>query len=248
MKPLGLGHPVVHRISPKVYAITDLYHTAGEGFGVNAGIVFTAQSIVFIDSGMTIASGEFLWQTSYEQMRGQAELYLVLTHHHSDHVFGMPVLKDKGAKVIAHEAVREFLDDDKGRYKRFIMERYGLDSPRGEEILGDVELSSPDQCITEDTVLNIDRQEIHLLVTPGHVPSELSVYHPASRTLFAGDTIYQGTAPNTRFGGAAEWRTWIAHLERLNQLDIGVICPGHGNLCDKQEIGGHIAFLKSLCE
>ena len=140
---------------------------------------------------MSIAAGEFLWKTACEQMKSQEVLYLILTHHHSDHVFGMWVLRDKGAKVIAHETVREFLDHDEGRYKRFIMERYGLGF-RGDEILGDVELSLPDQLIVSDTVLEIDGERIELLFTPGHVPSEISIYHPVSRTLFSGDTVYDG--------------------------------------------------------
>jgi len=246
MKSLGLGHPKVHRISPNVYAITGLYHAAGGGFGVNAGIILTHHSVVFIDSGMSIAAGEFLWKTACEQMKGQEALYLILTHHHSDHVFGMRVLRDKGAKVIAQETVREFLDDDEGRYKRFIMERYGLGF-QGDEILGDVGLSLPDQLIVSDTVLEIDGERIELLFTPGHVPSEISIYHPASRTLFAGDTVYEGTLPTTRFGGPTEWRTWISQLERLTRLDIDIICPGHGNLCSTEEIERNIAYLRTMC-
>jgi len=228
MKPVGLGDPTIHRITENVYAITNLYHTS-EGFGTNAGIIFTAQAVVFIDSGMTIASGDFLWQTAHERMSGQEDLYLILTHHHSDHVFGMRALKEKGAKVIAHTAVKEFLENENGRYKRFIVEKCGWDPQKGDKILGDVLLSLPDQLIEKDTVLRLNNEEIHLLVTPGHVPGEISVYHPASRTLFAGDTIYEGTPPTTRFGGPAEWRVWISHLERLKQLEVDVICPGHGN-------------------
>ncbi|MCL0063792.1 MBL fold metallo-hydrolase [Dehalococcoidia bacterium] len=245
MKPPGLGDPTVHKITENVYAITNLYHTS-EGFGTNAGIIFTSLAVVFIDSSMTIASGEFLWQTASERLTGQEDLYLILTHHHSDHVFGMRVLKEKGVKVIAHSGVREFLENDDGRYKRFIVEKCGWDQQKGDELLGDVLLSLPDQLIEEDTVLRLDNDEIHLLVTPGHVPSELSVYHPASRTLFAGDTIYEGTPPTTRFGGPEEWRVWISQLERLKRLEIDVICPGHGNLCSKQEIDRNIAHLRGL--
>jgi len=246
MKPPGLGNPRVDRITANVYAIIDLYHTVGKGFGVNAGIIFTAQSIIFIDSGMTIASGEFCWKTACERMREPENLYLILTHHHSDHVFGMLVLKDKGARVIAHSGVREFLENDNGRYKRFIVEKCRWEPQKGDEILGDVLLSLPDQLIEKDTVLDVNGDEIHLLVTPGHVPSELSIYHPASRTLFAGDAVYEGTPPTTRFGGPAEWRVWISQLERLKRLEIDVICPGHGNLCSKQEIDRNIAYLRGL--
>ena len=247
MKPLGLGNPVVHRISPTVFAITGLYHAAGEGFGVNAGIILTARRIVFIDAGMTIASAKFLCQTACQQMQRQKDMLLLLTHHHSDHVFGMQVLKDRGARVIAHREVSEFLENDKGVYKRFIVERYGWDVQKGDEILGPVQLSLPDELITADTVLTDEGEDIDLLVTPGHVPSEIAVYHRESRTLFAGDTIYEGMPPTTRFGGPAEWEVWISHLERLRQLDIDIICPGHGGLCSKEEIDRNIGCLRSEC-
>jgi len=93
-------------------------------------------------------------------------------------------------------------------------------------------------------VLNIDGDEIHLLVTPGHVPDEISVYHPSSRTLFAGDAIYEGTGLTTQFGGPEEWKIWIDHLERLKKLDILNIVPGHGQICSRDEIDRNINFLK----
>lgn len=240
-----MGNPVVHRITERVYAITNLYHPSG-GFGVNAGLIFATKSIVFIDAGMTITSAEFLWQTACKYAKEQRNLYLILTHHHSDHIFGMRVMKEKGAKVIAHSKVKKFIENDNGRYKRFVIEKYLGDLQKGEEILGDVLLSLPDKFIEGDTVLKIDNEEIRLLFTPGHTPDELSIYHPVSKTLFAGDTIYEGMPPTVKFGGPNEWRIWISHLERLKKLNIDVIVPGHGSLCAKKEIDQNINYLKGL--
>ncbi|MDH4258463.1 MAG: MBL fold metallo-hydrolase, partial [Candidatus Aminicenantes bacterium] len=223
----GLGNPVVHRLQDNVFAVTGLYHSSGGRFGTNAGIIFTKNSVIFIDSGMSIASGEFLWKTAQEKMKGNENLYLILTHHHSDHVFGMRVMEEKGAQVIAHKLVEgEFIEMDGEQYKRFLVERSGWSKEQGDLIFGDVVLSQPDVLVEKDTVLNIDGEEIHILVTPGHVPDELSVYHPGSRTLFAGDAIYEGSRLTTRFGGPEEWKLWISHLERFKKLDIAIIVPG----------------------
>lgn len=245
-KHQGLGDPKVHRVTEKVIAVTGLYHSAEKGFYVNAGIIFTKKSVIFIDSGMTIASAEFLWKTAQERMPNPEQIYLILTHHHSDHTFGMRVFKDSGAEIIAHSMTRRWLRDDKGQYKRFIIEMSKWDKQKGDEILGDVVLSVPDKLIDDDTVLKIDGEEIQVLVTPGHVVSELSVYHPKSRTLFAGDTIYEGTKLTTRFGGPREWKLWISQLQRLKGLEIETIVPGHGNLCSKKEIDRNISYLRSL--
>ena len=221
VKTPGLGNPKVHKLTANVYAITGLYHSAGKLAGVSAGIIFTPKSVIFIDSGMTIASAEFLWQIAQKRMKGNEDLYLILTHHHSDHVFGMRVMKEKGSRVIAHKIVKEwFKEYDGRRYKHFLVERYGLSAEKGDQIFGDVLLSEPDQVIEKDTILNIDYEEIHLIVTPGHTTDSISVYYPRSKTLFAGDTIYEGMRLTTRFGGPEEWKLWISHLERLKQLDI----------------------------
>lgn len=243
----GLGSPKVHKITENVYAVTDLYHSAGGGFGTNAGIIFTSRSVVFIDAGMSIASGEFLWRVAEQRMKGDEDLYLFITHHHADHVFGMRVMKEKGAKVIGHRELGAwFLRLNGAQYKEFLAQRAGWSSVKRDKIFGDVVLTSPDQGIEKDTVLTMDGEEIHVLFTPGHVSDELSVYHPKSRTLFAGDTIYEGTDLTTRFGGPNEWREWISQLERLGDLEIETIVPGHGKLCSKKEINRNIAYLRKI--
>jgi len=245
-KRLWSGNPQVQKLAENVYAITDLYHSRGKLAGVNAGIIFTERSVIFIDSGMTVDSGEYLWKVAQEKMVGNEALYLILTHHHSDHVFGMRPLKEKGAHIIAHRLVAAELKDDHGRYKRFIVNSMGWSPEKGDEIFGDVALSIPDRIIEEDTILNIDGEEIHLLLTPGHTPDSIAIYHPKSGTLFAGDAVYEGMRPNARFGGPEEWKLWISRLERLKQLEIKTIVPGHGKLCSKDEIDRNIAYLKEL--
>ncbi len=244
--PPGLGRPTVHRLAENVLAVTGLYHSAGSDFGVNAGIIFADGAVIFIDSGMTIASAEYLWSLAAERLEGNEQVFLILTHHHADHVFGMRVFQEHGARVIGHRISAEWVRDDDGRYKRFIARMSGWDDEQADEILGDVVLSEPSQVIIWDDILRVGGQEIHLLVTPGHVVDEISVYHPASRVLFAGDGVYEGTDLNTRFGDVDAWEAWISQLERLKRLDVEVVVPGHGKLCSASEIDRNIAFLHSL--
>ena len=185
-------------------------------------------------------------------------LFLILTHHHSDHIFGMRVFREAGAKVIAHENVRKFLShrtlplfqNSLTTYRPFIIRlmvrKLSYTKEKAEEILGDVKLFLPDKTFTEDTSLQIDGDSILLLHTPGHVPSEITVYHPKSKTLFAGDTIYEGMPLNTKFGGQKEWRMWIQSLEKLDELDIETIVPGHGRICGIDEIQRNITYLEDL--
>jgi len=244
----GLGKPVVQRLAEDVYAVTDLYHSAGPRAGVSAGIVFAPNRVVFIDAGMTVASGKYLWDLASARMSGGEQVFLILTHHHSDHVFGMRVFKDRGARIIAHKWLAEDLKDDNGFYKSFITRMMGWTPEQADEILGDVIISVPDQTIEGDYVLHLDGDELHLLCAPGHEHDELVVFHPRSGTVFAGDALYEGMPPNTRFGGPAEWRTWIQHLERLKEFDIRAIVPGHGKLSSESLIDENIGYLRELLQ
>jgi glyoxylase-like metal-dependent hydrolase (beta-lactamase superfamily II) len=239
-----MDHPQVHRVGPGTYAVTGLGHPGV--VRVNAGFVHTPTAVVFVDAGLCVSDGEFLWQAAHQVLPHPKASTLILTHHHSDHVFGMRVFRERGAKVIAHASVQEFLEDDRGRYKAFISQRYLGGAEAGDRVLGDVTLSLPDCLINEDTCLQVDGEEIRLLACPGHVPSELCVYVARSRVLFAGDAVYEGMMPNTRFAGPAERAEWVRHLRRLRALEIGVVIPGHGALCGKQEIDRNIAVLEGL--
>jgi cyclase len=240
---LGLGNPRVYNINENVYTITNLYHTFRYGW-VNAGIIFTANSVIFIDCGMTEASGEFLWETASRKMKGKEKIYLILTHSHSDHIFGMNVLKEKGAKVIAHELMIDFLKKSGEKYKSSLIKELDWSQEKGDSIFGEVKLSLPDIVVKKDRILKINGEDIYILASPGHARDQLSVYYPRTKTLFASDVIYQGGDPTTFFGGPEEWRTWINELKRLKVMDINVICPGHGNLCRKDEIDRNIGYLQ----
>jgi cyclase len=239
----GLGNPQVQRIAADVYAVMDLYNPAG---GVNAGIVFSNNSVVFIDAGTSVVSGQFLWDIASARMRGDEAVYLVLTHHHSDHTFGMRVFREKGATVIAHALADMWLGDDNGRYKATLTAMMRWTPEKADSILRDVILTAPDRTILADTVLNLDSDEVQLLVTPGHVPSELAVYHQRSGTLFASDALYEGMPPTTRFGEPPQWESWIGELRRLRDLEPTTIVPGHGKLCSVAEIDRNIDYLTEL--
>jgi glyoxylase-like metal-dependent hydrolase (beta-lactamase superfamily II) len=228
----GLGSPVVHRVTEGVYAVTGLYHmtVAASTPGVNAGIVFAGDHVVFIDCGMSEVAGEFLWRIAAPYLGPHSRVYLILTHSHSDHVFGMGIFRDRGATVIAHRATVGWLQDDGNWFKAMMADHAGWTAVEADSVFGDVSLSLPDVLLDGDTSLSLDGDELRILAIPGHVPGELVVYHPSSRTLFGGDAIYEGMVPTMRFGAPDDWRTWVEQLERVRDLDIATIVPGHGAL------------------
>jgi glyoxylase-like metal-dependent hydrolase (beta-lactamase superfamily II) len=239
MAHAGVGNPEIREVAPNVFAVTKLVHFFAN-IGVNAGIIHTPESVIFIDSGMSAYSGAYLWNFAKERMTGDEDLYLILTHKDTDHCFGMNEIKKHGAIVIAHEHTAEILHTERDISKNAIAKR-AKKKYYSDDVLGEVILSRPEQTVIRDTALNLG-DEIQILSVPGHTPGDIAVYHPRSKVLFAGDAILEGMNPYVRPDSIAI-KTWIRNLERLKELDIEWILPGHGELSKPDIIDSNILFL-----
>ena len=235
----GVGDPQIQEIAPGVFVVTKLVHFFAK-IGVNAGIIQTPESIIFIDSGMSAHSGKYLWDFAKERMNGTEDLYLILTHKDTDHCFGMNEIKKHGATVISHEHTAEILHSEHDLSKNAIAKRVRKQY-YSEDVLGNVVLSRPEQTIIRDTTINLG-EEIQLLSIPGHTPGDIAVYHPRSKVLFTGDAILEGMDPYVR-PDSINLKTWIRNLERLRELDIEWILPGHGVLSKLEIIDSNILYL-----
>ncbi|MCK5239657.1 MAG: MBL fold metallo-hydrolase [Candidatus Thorarchaeota archaeon] len=236
----GVGNPQIQEIAPGVFTITKLVHFFAD-IGVNAGIIKTPESVIFIDAGMSAHSGAFLWKFAEERMKGTEDLYLILTHKDTDHCFGMNEIKKHGATVIAHQHTAEVIEAERDLSENAIARRI-KNKYKSEDVLGEIVLSKPDQEITRDTILDLG-EEIQLLAIPGHTPADIAVYHSRSKVLFAGDAILEGMDPYIR-PDSINIKTWIRNLKRLKELDIDWICPGHGELSRPEIIDSNIQFLE----
>ena len=237
----GVGNPEIQEVAHGVFVVTRLVHFFAE-IGVNAGIIHTPESVIFIDSGMSAYSGDYLWNLAKEKMDTTKDLYLILTHKDTDHHFGMNEILKHGATVISHEYTADYISANSNLSDNPIAKRIRKEYPE-EDVLGEVILSRPEQTITQDTTLNLG-DEIQLLSIPGHTPGDIAVYHPKSKVLFAGDAILEGMDPYIR-PDSISIKTWVRNLERLKELDIEWILPGHGALSKPDIIDSNIQFLLS---
>lgn len=230
------------QLADNVYAVLDLAHP----IGVNAGFVVTREGVVVIDSGLTHPSALTILGYIEAAAPGSQIKYLILTEHHSDHIFGAHVFKAGGAEIIAHKLAREYLESEGQGYVEARMFEMPGGFDFGRTFYRNVELVLPDRTIDGPADLSVGGELLRLIPTPGHLLDCISVYLPRSRILFAGDTVYSGYPPTTRFGDERLWSQWIVSLKRLKQLDIERIVPGHGPLCGKSEIDRNIEYLTGL--
>ncbi|ODV14260.1 MAG: MBL fold metallo-hydrolase [Rubrivivax sp. SCN 70-15] len=195
--------------------------TANRNFISNAGFVVTDDGVVAIDAlGSPALATELL--AEIRRVTPQPLRYVILTHYHADHIYGLQVLKAAGATILAHESGKAYLNSDTARQR--------LQSSRRDIapwIDADTRVVPADRWLDqEDLTLRVGTTDIQVRhVGLAHTPEDLVVYVPDSGVLFAGDLVFRGRIP---FVGEADSRHWIESLGRLIEIRPKVLIPGHG--------------------
>jgi cyclase len=79
--------------------------------------------------------------------------------------------------------------------------------------------------------VTVGGREVQLLeVGPTHTRGDILVYVPDAGTLYAGDILFVEVTP-VLWAGPLE--RWIAALEKILQMEVNCIVPGHGPIIDK---------------
>ncbi|MHA1784904.1 MAG: MBL fold metallo-hydrolase, partial [Candidatus Helarchaeota archaeon] len=81
-----------------------------------------------------------------------------------------------------------------------------------------------------DSILIDDENDLKVIHTPGHTPSDISLYNEKYKILFSGDCIFaNGNVGRTDLMGSSHSQL-IESIEKLMHLDVKFLCPGHMNV------------------
>ena len=197
---------------------------ANRGFTSNAGFVVTPEGVVVFDALGTPALAEAML-AAIRKITPQPVRYVILSHYHADHFYGLQVFKAAGATIWARREGRQYLASDLAR-ERLAQRRRDL-SPW---VNDQTQLLPADRWLDFPTAQPIPfalggtRFE---LISGGnsHAPGDLMLFIPDQGVLFAGDLFFTGRLPFVVDGNTREW---LAALARIERSAPRIVVPGHG--------------------
>lgn len=251
--------------------VEDRYSLHGDYHGCNYGYVETGDGIVAVDTPEWPSDA-----VPYRERLADAGdvRYLVNTHQHIDHVAGNHYVP---GERVSHEGVRaaisippdydrtkgllgHLFEADLARDKIATVEEWGPDDFDWEDLmrlifadldaesieyLDGYEMAPPAVTFSDEATLHVGDCTFELVHVPGHVESHIAVYVPEKAVLFAGDNVTTECYPSM---ASAVPGDWLDSLDRLDDLAVEHVVPGHGPVAGPGAIGAFREFLSTAVD
>lgn len=245
-------------------------HKTG-GYGIcNAGIVNLGKETLVFDCCLSPEAARDLKKAA-EELTGNQVKYVVNSHYHNDHVRGNQVFT--GARIIATTRTRALMEQlsaaEVEDEKLSVDERLAdaafkianeEDTTRMNEHqlwLGyyqsmksshaEYKLTLPDYLVDDSLSLKGKKRSVQLISKGGgHSESDMIMWLPAEKILFAGDLVFIGFHP---WFGEADIPGWLSYLQYMKRLGPAVVVPGHGDTgksADIDEMSGYLTSVETI--
>lgn len=195
---------------------------------------------------------------------------VVNTHGHWDHFWGNQVFEE--ATIMGHkDMLKDCTGDEKkvpvfkllhnSKLLQYILngvvngmfKKYLPDGKKAKVVVTvrehDFDLTGvvpkqPNNLLENNTVLDLDGMEVHLLHLGAiHSSSDTVVWIPSEKVLFAGDIFADCSMPMS-ITNTIKWIEAMDYI--LDELGAEIIVPGHGEVYDRKRAENQREFFKTL--
>jgi glyoxylase-like metal-dependent hydrolase (beta-lactamase superfamily II) len=244
----GLRYPAgLHKLADGVSA----WLTPNGGWGEsNAALITGRGSSLLVDTLWDLPRTRIMLDAFHPQIDGAPIEHLVNTHGDGDHWFGNQLVgagQVISTKPAMHQMKRHGPADMKKLHKviRLFRTLSFLPLPHRSDwrvaatyldgMVRPFDFSKirpvlPNTTFTGKLQVDVGGRPVQLIeVGPAHTMGDLVVFLPEDRILMSGDIVFLGCTPVAWEGSA---RNWIRACQRLLDLPVDRVVPGHGPLTD----------------
>jgi phosphoglycerate dehydrogenase-like enzyme/glyoxylase-like metal-dependent hydrolase (beta-lactamase superfamily II) len=217
----------VREIAPGVYfrysAISATDKNVVFGGSNNIWIVF-ADFVLVYDANFPKEAGDVI--AAVRKTTDKPIRYVVDSHHHGDHAYGNAVFSKQGATVVAQANCARLL-----RVNGPAEFAAAGSGKGGRKDVAESFLKVPDLIFDEKLVFDDGKQRAELyFFGHAHTAGDAFLYLPKHKVLCTGDACTNGPF---NYMGHSDSASWIGVLDKALQLDVKIVCPGHGPLAGR---------------
>jgi glyoxylase-like metal-dependent hydrolase (beta-lactamase superfamily II) len=205
----------IDRVAEDVYVMmSDLYAQ------VTSTIVLDTDVAVVIDTLPFPSETRQIQAFLEERVGPDALAYVILTHHHADHVFGAYLL---GGEVIAHDACVKLMASQGPSML--------ATARQTNPALAEVELRLPGLSFRRRMHVHVGWHHLKLFHAPGHSPDGIAVFLEEEKILVAGDALM--SIPYLVGGDSEQLK---ATLQSFVAYEPDFVVQGHGRVLLRGEV------------
>lgn len=193
-------------------------------YGCNVSCVKTDEGLLLVDVPQN-PSDALHWRAEVEKI-GPIR-YLVNTEHHADHIMGNWFFRE--AVFVAHEGTLARFREAVSTAEEW-KKRVASTNPKEAAHMDGFDFREPDILFNDRMTLYLGGREFQLIHKVGHTENQAMVYVPDAKALLPGDNVVENWPPLLHSGVAD---AWLKTLDFIEGMDVKVITPGHGEVCDK---------------
>lgn len=242
--------------------------------GGNVAFLVTTEGVLVVDSGTSPEAGRLV-MAEIAKKTDRPVKYLLLTHYHGDHTFGLQSYPDSTVIIAQQNTADNIRSLNAPRIRGMLEKRMPemiaaqklkveqLGKKKGKELkqeegrLQELEARLAElkefrfvfPAITFQTKLTVflGGQEVEVVhFGRGHTDGDAIVRFHGLKAVHTGDLFFNGSLPYIGVEAGADTANWLATLQRASGWDIEKFIPGHGPVSDKAGLQRMADYLTDL--
>jgi len=221
------------KVAPNVYVYhgpTQEPNVENKGFMNNPALIVGKSGLIVVDPGGTYRVGKMILE-EIEKISDKEIVAVFNTHIHGDHWLANQAIAEKypNVKIYANKEMIKRAKDGRGQFWINLMLKSTKGLSRGTKLV------YPNSGVAhkEKVIAGGEEFIIHIPEKSAHTNTDILIEYQKSKTIFLGDNDFLSRIG--RFDDSSSMIGNIRLLKYVQQLDIDIYVPGHGQSGDEDK-------------